>query len=120
MSAAAIPASLRAAIRRFIRAALAASAALAVDAVVETPNVNWASSGTVVTIPVPWTVIVRDGAAATGEATATAAVASVSKAIVHFGLIGISFHTPPRAPASQRFGTEAGGKHRPGLPLTWP
>jgi hypothetical protein len=53
ISAGAMPAFFTAAIRRFIRAALAVSAALAVDAVVETPKVNCASSGTVVTIPVP-------------------------------------------------------------------
>src|SRR5207244_9821483 len=62
MSAAGIPWAFNALITLVISAALAFSAAVAVLALVETPNVKSARSGTLVTIPVPLTVIARGSA----------------------------------------------------------
>src|SRR5262245_47122551 len=92
MSAGAMPPAFSAAISRFILAAFPPRAALAVDAVVETPKVNCASSGTVVTIPVPWTVIVRCGAAVAVEPAATATAVAARSEIVHEGFIAC--HVP--------------------------
>ncbi len=115
-----MPASFSAAISLFIRAAFAVRAAFAAEAVVETPKENCASSGTVVTTPVPCTVIVRGAAAPAGEEAATAETASASEG-----------ESPPESHRGHlryaaagacvtRFGTAANGKHRPGSPLTWP
>src|SRR5437879_10876094 len=64
MSAAGIASAFNALITLVISAALAFSAAVAVLALVETPNVKSARSGTLVTIPVPLTVIARGSAPA--------------------------------------------------------
>ncbi len=91
------PRSLIAAISAFIRRAFAVSADFAVGAVTETPKENCASSGTVVTIPVPCTVIVR-GAADACPAPRAAAAAAAGRSSVSVFIIDDC--TPPVALAS--------------------
>jgi hypothetical protein len=83
----------------FIRRAFAVRADLAFGAVTETPKENWASSGTVVTIPVPCTVIVR-GVAEARPAPNAAAARIVDSTTP--GLITIADFTSPGIEPSQK------------------
>src|SRR5262249_14489036 len=90
MSAGAIPADFRAAMRRFMRVALPASAAFAVGAGVGTPEENCASAGTGATMRGPCRVDVREGALVAGAANAAAAAAGASTVMVNHVLIALS------------------------------
>ena len=78
----------------------------AVFAVIETPKLNAASFGTVVTIPVPLTVIVRPPAAEADEATVAAATKSPETRSVSEVFIGFMVHTAPRVRASHPMRSE--------------
>src|SRR5579864_8783668 len=81
-----IPSILRASITLFMRLAFAASAPWAVRALVDTPKLNAAWLGTVVTMPAPVTVMVL-GVAADASAVDTAAANDAAMINARFMLV---------------------------------
>jgi hypothetical protein len=86
--------------------------------VVETPNANCASSGTVVTIPVPFTVIERGGAAVAAAATARVATSVRKIAIRTLIVYPLPYAAVGTCVTDPGFGSEARGKHAPDTVLT--